>query len=669
MMIVLALGGVAALSPRIATAATAEPVAASAGVLVPATPLVSASVASDGLPVGAALSPAGAPTIGTADTFWVTAWNTGGYRQVGATVAYAGERCVIYVEDGQTVAPFTIDQLGGEFDSRVYPQLTAVLGAEPNPGIDGDARVVILLADFDYPAVSGYFAPADIAPVPDETHSNRREMIYLDSEAVTAEPQNAGSLAAHEFAHLIVYYRDYVLDPSPGRAAEPAWLMEGLATYAEHVAGYDGRTNSLLRSFANDPDINLTTWPGYRENYGASYAFMSYLAVREGQGFIGALVDYPADGAVGINDVLRARGVVFETFDTLLDDWVVANFIDGRSPEVAPYSYPDINVAATPLTVSGPLPKIGYEQVTNFGAVYLDFPATSPESVFNVTIDGEAGPPLRAAIISWDSSGVLPPSVTFLTLTGGDGSISAPAGHDRHTLAVWARGAVGEEALYSFRYGAAVDPPGGIQFLDLAASDPYYPYVTELLVRHVISGREIPPGSGLWYFKGTDNVLRAQFAKMIIEAIGLHTLAVDHLNHPTFSDVRPTYDQNGEPTAYPYDYVEEASELAIVNGYDDGAFRPYNPITRGQLVLMITRGATAAGRPLPTYTGGAQIFADVIPSSPLYGAIMTAYTAGILGGSVGKDGRLYFYPYSAASRNHVAKMTANLLDYLDGFEQ
>ncbi len=125
-------------------------------------------------------------------------------------------------------------------------------------------------------------------------------------------------------------------------------------------------------------------------------------------------------------------------------------------------------------------------------------------------------------------------------MTGGDGSVSAPAGHDRHTLAVWARGAVGEDALYSFRYSAAVDPPGGIQFLDLAASDPYYPYVTELLVRRVISGKEIPPGSGLWYFKGTDNVLRAQFAKMIMEAIGLHTLAIDNLDEPTFSDVRLT---------------------------------------------------------------------------------------------------------------------------------
>ncbi len=115
--------------------------------------------------------------------------------------------------------------------------------------------------------------------------------------------------------------------------------------------------------------------------------------------------------------------------------------------------------------------------------------------------------------------------------------------------------------------------------------------------------------------------------------------------------------------------MEEAAALGIVTGYSDGTFRPYSPITRGQLVLMIIRGAAAAGKPLPAYTGNEQVFADVTPSHPLYREIMTAYTAGILGGSIGKDGRLYFYPYSPASRNHVAKMTANLVDYLDGFGQ
>ena len=80
---------------------------------------------------------------------------------------------------------------------------------------------------------------------------------------------------------------------------------------------------------------------------------------------------------------------------------------------------------------------------------------------------------------------------------------------------------------------------------------------------------------------------------------------------------------------------------------------------------MITRGAVAAGRPLPEYVGNAQVFADVPPSHPLYRHIMTAYSSGIMNGSVGTDGLLYFHPYSYATRNHVAKMTANLIDHLE----
>ena len=64
-------------------------------------------------------------------------------------------------------------------------------------------------------------------------------------------------------------------------------------------------------------------------------------------------------------------------------------------------------------------------------------------------------------------------------------------------------------------------------------------------------------------------------------------------------------------------------------------------------------------------TGSLKLFADVPVSHPYYRQIMAAYMAGILSGSIGGDGRLYFYPYSSASRNHVAKMTARLIEYIE----
>jgi hypothetical protein len=80
---------------------------------------------------------------------------------------------------------------------------------------------------------------------------------------------------------------------------------------------------------------------------------------------------------------------------------------------------------------------------------------------------------------------------------------------------------------------------------------------------------------------------------------------------------------------------------------------------------MIVRGAKAAGRAFPTYLGHDTVFADVTPASPLYQDVMKAYQAHIFDGSTGSDGRLYFMPWSSATRNHVAKMTFNLVHYLE----
>ena len=269
-------------------------------------------------------------------------------------------------------------------------------------------------------------------------------------------------------------------------------------------------------------------------------------------------------------------------------------------------------------------------------------------------------------MISWDSEGFLTPFVTRFDLDNSatGGTVNGPAGFDRHTLAVWARHTVGSTQSFAFRYSGAPDPPAGIQFLDTGGSDPFYQYVAKLVPLGVISGREVPVGSGLWFFAGKENVLRKQFAKMIMEAIGSHTPAIDRWGDPSFTDVRPVYDNEGRPLEYPYDYVEEAAALGIVTGYEGGLFKPDAPITRSQLVLMILRGAAAAGRPLPSYTGSEKKFVDVPLSHPRYRDIMTAFSAGILSGSQGGDGRWYFHPDAPASRSHVAKMTAVLCDHL-----
>ena len=304
----------------------------------------------------------------------------------------------------------------------------------------------------------------------------------------------------------------------------------------------------------------------------------------------------------------------------------------------------------------------------NYGAVYLDLPALEVDSTVSVraVVDGDDGAPLRAALVSWDSRGLMQPTVSPLSLTPttAGGAASGPPGYDRHTLAVWSRGSEGEAASFGFRYSLAVDPPGGVQFLDVGSDHRFFSYIEDLLNRGVVNGKETPAGSGLWYFGSDDPVLRAQFAKMIVEATGLHTPEVENATSPTFRDVRPTFDDDGDPLPYPFDYVEEAAAAGIVGGYGDGRVPPlgadqahpagpHDPARR-------SRGRSSA----PRVHGFGDGLRRCTPGSPLYQDTMTAYQSGIMNGATGSDGRLYFNPWSSATRGQVAKMTSNLLQLL-----
>lgn len=605
-----------------------------------------------------------APIVGSTDTFWTLDWSSGQHVKRQATVRWVGEHGLIYVADGCLVGDALLGSLGKIFDSTVYPTIVTTFGPGPSSGPDGDDRVAILIYDFRRTGMDGFFDGADLEG--SGAWTNNRMMFYLDLGAILYEPGNVGALAAHEFAHLITYYRDVMLDPSPFSSPEASWVAEGLATYAEHLCGYDARVTRQLLAFCAQPDTGLTAWSslaGSQALYGAAYSFMSYLVGREGGLFIRTLVDEPLDGAAGIDSALRTYGSS-DRFSAIFDDWVIAGFLDSRVPASPPYLFPDATVSMQCDVVPGPAPVSGSATVTDYGAVYLDLPAGKPRDGFQAVIDGADDAPLQAALVSWDPTGEQAPEVVRFDLSSGTrgGTVVADSPLERHTLIVWSRGAVTSSTRYEFHYAAGVDPPGGVVLLDVRGGDPQYPYVAKLLALGVISGKQIPAGSHLWWFKGTDNVLRAQFAKMIVEAIGRHTAAIDNPDHRSYSDVKLLYD-GGVAQAYPYDYVEEASALGIVSGFSDGHFRPYSPITRSQLVLMVIRAAQAAGSPLLEYRGNARVFEDVPVDHPYYRPIMSAYASGILSGNV-VGGKRYFYPYSTATRTQVAKITANLIDLI-----
>jgi hypothetical protein len=101
----------------------------------------------------------------------------------------------------------------------------------------------------------------------------------------------------------------------------------------------------------------------------------------------------------------------------------------------------------------------------------------------------------------------------------------------------------------------------------------------------------------------------------------------------------------------------------VISGYNDGTFRPYNDITRGQIAKIVSNAAGFDEDP------GPQVYEDVPESSPFYQWINRLSTRGHIGGypcgllpeepCIEPDNLPYFRPSSSATRGQLAKIVSN----------
>ncbi|SFT14168.1 S-layer homology domain-containing protein [Paenibacillus sp. BC26] len=118
-----------------------------------------------------------------------------------------------------------------------------------------------------------------------------------------------------------------------------------------------------------------------------------------------------------------------------------------------------------------------------------------------------------------------------------------------------------------------------------------------------LSARGIVEGDGHGAFDPKRDVTRAEFVKMLIQALDLQ----DAQAKAEFSDV--------SDSAWYYLEAASAVKLGILTGYEDGSFAAARPITREEMLVMAARALKAAGietvatrKPL-TFTDAAQIAA------------------------------------------------------------
>lgn len=127
----------------------------------------------------------------------------------------------------------------------------------------------------------------------------------------------------------------------------------------------------------------------------------------------------------------------------------------------------------------------------------------------------------------------------------------------------------------------------------------------------------IDSDTGDMSFLPQKNITRAEFTKILINALGISTQSLPQ----KFNDVTPG--------RWYYDYINTASSLGIVNGYSADEFKPGSFITRGQMAAMIVR-AFEDTVPFPQYTE--QLFPDVPNQVSFAKEINRAASLGIIQG-------------------------------------
>lgn len=181
----------------------------------------------------------------------------------------------------------------------------------------------------------------------------------------------------------------------------------------------------------------------------------------------------------------------------------------------------------------------------------------------------------------------------------------------------------------------------GTTFDDISGHD-NQPAIEALAARGIIDGKS--DGN----FDPEGNMTRAEFAAIVVRALGLTPAAND-----AFADVRAE--------AWYAPYVGTASTYSLINGVGEGRFLPDGTITRQEAAVMVARAAELCG--LDTEMDAAAVrntlaqFPDYMSSAEWARAQLAfCCQADILSQS-----ELNLRPLDAATRAEVAQMLFNLL--------
>ncbi len=278
-----------------------------------------------------------ADTLGQRETFFVNKeFDKYGRTSLQATLQYAGNKSYFYVEDNywnslgsadRDVLIRNIQSLANEFDANIYSKEIQLWGAEPNPGVDGDPKITILLEEL-VKNNGGYFETSNGYLRDKAPDSNQREMITVSAEILKSNVSLPKAFLAHEFQHLISFnQKELVYDIS-----EEVWLNELRSEYAVSQVGYDNpfSGSSLERRmevFLGEPSDSLTEWPNKTVDYGIAALFAEYLVEQYGANILSETLKDNSLGINSLNKFLAGKGYL-EKFGDVFVNWMVAVYLN-----------------------------------------------------------------------------------------------------------------------------------------------------------------------------------------------------------------------------------------------------------------------------------------------------------------------------------------------------
>lgn len=185
----------------------------------------------------------------------------------------------------------------------------------------------------------------------------------------------------------------------------------------------------------------------------------------------------------------------------------------------------------------------------------------------------------------------------------------------------------------------------GVTFEDIAAHK-NQPAVEALAARNIVAGKD----NGR--FDPDGNMTRAEFAAIVVKALGLEPKA-----NGKFSDV--------PADAWYAGYVGMANSKGIVNGSGDGSFNPNGTISRQEAAIMVTNAAKLCGMDTAVESGEVRTvlaqFTDYVTTAEWARSSLTfCYREDLLDQS-----DITIRPGEAAKRSEIAQMIFNLLGEAD----